>query len=123
MAAKKGRRGPRQQIKGFRPGKEPIELKRKRAKAQLGGDASWMQKQTVEAIAGRSPAEVEAMVRKWSAGLLVGGLVLLVLGAFLYSWAIWAGLVVHVITAVILFLAFRLRKQGPGLAEMAKTLR
>lgn len=123
MASKKGRRGPRQPVKGFRPGKEPVHLKRQRAKAQLGSDASWMQKQTVEAIAGRSPAEVEAMTRKWSLGLLVAAVALGVVGAFLYAWTVAAGVIAHVITAVLVFLAFRLRKQGPGLAEMAKSLR
>ena len=46
--------GKTAKIKGFRPGKEPAHLKKKRAEAQLGSDASWAQKRTVEAVAGRS---------------------------------------------------------------------
>jgi hypothetical protein len=118
-----GRRGPQQSIKGFRPGKAPVQLKKQHAKAQLSDDATWVQKQTVEAVAGRSPQEVHAMVRKWSIGLFVGGGVLAVAGTFLYGWAIWAGVVVHVLAAGPLFLGFRVRKQGAGLAELARSLR
>lgn len=122
MAGRKGR-GPQRQVKGFRPGKEPPHLKRKMAKAQLGKDASWAQKQTVEAIAGRSPAEVRAMVRRWSLGLGAAGVVLIVLGFVLYGWSWPVGAVVQVVAVVALFLAFRVRKQGPGLEEMADSLR
>ncbi|HSR42541.1 MAG TPA: hypothetical protein VLL48_10220 [Longimicrobiales bacterium] len=122
---RKGRGGggrPRP-VKGFRPGKEPPHLKKQRAKARLGSDASWLQKQTVEAIVGRSPREVETMVRNWSVGLLVVAIALAVLGVFLYRWSLVAGLVAHAVTLLPLFLAYRLRKQGPGLVEMAETLR
>lgn len=123
MAGKKGRRGSQRTVKGFRPGKEPVDLKRKMAKARLGKDASWAQKQTVEAIAGRSPAEVRTMVKRWSLGLGAVGLILIVLGFFLYGWFWPAGALVQVLAGVALFLAFRIRKQGPGLAEMADSLR
>lgn len=122
---RKGRGGggrPRP-VKGFRPGQEPPHLKKQRAKARLGSDASWLQKQTVEAIVGRSPREVETMVRNWSVGLLVVAIALAVLGVFLYRWSLVAGLVAHAVTLLPLFLAYRLRKQGPGLVEMAETLR
>ncbi len=125
MAAKKKgkqRRGGGHPIKGFRPGKEPKHLKQQRAKAQLVADASWAQKQTVEAIAGRSPAEVRKMVRTWTLGLLSGAVVLGVGGVFLYAWTPIAGGLAHVLTAVLLFLAFRLRKQSSGLEEMAQSL-
>lgn len=108
-------------MKGFRPGKEPPELKRRRAKARLPADASWIQEQTVEAVAGRSPAEVRRMVRRWLVGLLVGAVVLAVGGALLYSWSVVAGVVVHVLTAALLVLAYRLWRQGPGLVEMAES--
>lgn len=121
--AKKGGRGPQRPVRGFRPGKEPVELKRRRAKSQLSGDATWAQKQTVDAIAGRSRAEVSAMVRKWSTGLAVAGVVVAVGGAFLYGWSWIAGGSVHAVAGVLFFLAYRIRKQGPGLAEMADTLR
>ena len=125
MASKKGggrSRGGQPPIKGFRPGKAPAQLKKQMAKARLGSDATWLQKHTVEAIAGRSPQEVKAMVRKWSVGLGVGAALLAVLGFFLYAWSVVAGVVVHVLTAVLFFLAYRLRTQGRGLAEMAGSL-
>ncbi len=109
-------------IKGFRPGKAPGHLKKQRAKARLGSDATWLQKQTVEAIAGRSPQEVQAMVRRSSVGLLAGAVLLALLGVFLYAWSLVAGVVVHVLTVVLLVLTYRLWKQGRGLVEMAESL-
>ncbi len=118
----KKRRGHAPAAKGFRPGKEPAHLKKRRAKAQLGSDASWAQKQTVDAIAGRSPQEVESMVRRWSAVLFGGAALLGVGGAFLYAWAIPAGIIAHVVTAGLLFLGYRLRKSGQGWIDMARSL-
>lgn len=120
--ARKRRGGGQRQVKGFRPGKEPPHLKKQRAKAQLGKDASWLQKQTVEAVAGRRPEEVRAMVRKWSLGLIAGALVLAVGGIFLYEVATAAGIATHVVSAALLFLAYRIRKQGSGLVEIADSL-
>jgi hypothetical protein len=121
MAAKR-RGGPQRPVKGFRPGKEPAYLKKRRAKAQLGSDASWAQKKTVDALAGQSPQTVRKMVRKWSMILIAGALLLAVAGVFLYAWAVPAGVTVHVLSAVMFFLAYRVRKQGDGLADMARTL-
>jgi hypothetical protein len=119
--AKKRRGQP--PIKGFRPGKEPAHLKKQRAKAQLGSDATWAQKQAVEAVAGRSPEEVRRMVRRWSLGLALAAVILAVAGTLLYAWSVVAGVVVHVLTAVVAFLAYRLRRQGGGLAEIAESMR
>lgn len=121
MAAKK-RGGQRPQIKGFRPGKAPAHLKKQQAKAQLGKDASWAEKQTVEAVAGRTPEEVREMVRKWTVGLSAGGAILGVGGFFLYGWSMVAGVVVHLLAGGALFLAYRIQKQGAALAEMAKSM-
>lgn len=109
-------------MKGFRPGKEPPQLKKQRATAQLGRDASWAQKQTVEAVAGRTPREVEAMVRKWMVIALLIAVALAVGGAFLYAWTVVAGVVVHVLALALFFLVFRIRKHGQGLVEVAKSL-
>jgi hypothetical protein len=121
MAAKK-RGGPQRSAKGFRPGKEPTRLKQQRAKASLGKDASWAQKQTVDAIAGRTPQEVQKMVRGWSVGLIAAAVLFAVGGFFLYAWAVPAGVAVHVLAAGLAFLGFRVRKQGVALAEMAGSL-
>ncbi len=114
-----GSQGP---VKGFRPGKAPPELKRQQARSQLGGDAGWAQKQAVDAVAGRSPEEVQAMVRKWMVAFLVVGVLLAVAGAFLYQWSVVAGVIVHVVTAALLVLGYRLRKQGHRLVEMSESL-
>ena len=126
MARKGGSGGPgrgQRPIKGFRPGREPAHLKKQRAKAELGRDASWAQKQAVEAVAGRSPQEIEAMVRRWSLGALVVAVLLAAVGAFLYAWSPVAGIVVHVLALGGFFLAYRVRKYGQGLVEMARSLR
>lgn len=119
---RRGRRGQQPAVKGFRPGKEPPHLKAQRAKAQMGSDASWAQKQAVDAVAGRSPAQVQAMVKKWSLGLFGGAAVLGVAGFFLYGVAVPAGAVVHVLAAGLLFLGFRVRKSGQGLVDLAGSL-
>lgn len=126
MAKKGGGRGGsrgQQQIKGFRPGKAPAHLKKQMAKAQLPSDASWAQKQAVEAVAGRSPQEVQAMVRKWTIGATVLVVLLAVAGAVLYAWSVVAGVVVHVLALGLLILVLRMRKQTDGLVEMARQLR
>jgi hypothetical protein len=109
-------------VKGFRPGKVPPQVKRQQARARLGSDASWAQKRTVDAVAGRSPDEVRATLRRWTVGLLVGAVALALLGGFLYRWSVMAGVVVHVVTAALLVLVFRLRRQGHRLVEMAESL-
>ena len=121
MTGKK-RGGHQAQSKGFRPGKEPTHLKKQRAKAQLGKNPSWAQKHAVNAIAGRSPQEVRAMVQAWTRGLITGALLLGIGGVFLYGWAVPAGVALHAVSAGLLFLGYRLKKQGTGLINMAKAL-
>jgi len=121
MAAKKGG-GQRPVAKGFRPGKEPAHLKKQRAKAQLPKDATWAQKQAVEALAGRDPREVRRMVQKWSVGLMSAGVILAIVGVFLYGWAVPAGVAVHLLAAVVFILGVRVKRQGAGLVEMAERL-
>ncbi len=120
---RKGKRGGRQQqrVKGFRPGKEPPHLQKQQAKAQLGKDATWSQKQTVEALAGRSPEEVQTMVGRWALGLLVAAVTLGVLGVVLYRWSIIAAVVVHVLAVAAVFLWYRLRRQREQFVKMAES--
>lgn len=121
MAAKK-RRGQQPPIKGFRPGKEPAHLRKQRARAQLGSQGSWAQKAAIDAVAGRSPAEVRTMVKRWSAAAFGGALLLVVVGLFLYGWSVPAGVAVHVVAALLLFLGYRVRKSGQGLVDMAGSI-
>jgi hypothetical protein len=118
----KKRQGPRPAAKGFRPGKEPAHLKKRMAQAQLPTNASWAQKQAVDAVAGKSPQEVQGMIRRWSMGLFTGAALLGVGGFFLYGYSMAAGVAVHVLTALALFLGYRVRKSGQGLVDMAGAL-
>lgn len=113
----------RQQIPGFRPGKEPGALRKKRAKARLGEDASWAQKKMIDAVGDRRPDEVRAMVKRWARVLLAAVVVLAVLGALLYAWSVVAGVVVHLLALVLAFLWYRLRRQRGQLVEMAEWVR
>lgn len=113
----------RRQIPGFRPGKEPGALRKKRAKARLGEDASWAQKKMIDAVGDRSPDEVRAMVKRWARVLLAAVVVLAVLGALLYAWSVVAGVVVHLLALVLAFLWYRLRRQRGQLVEMAEWVR
>lgn len=115
--------GGRRPIDGFRPGKEPPELRKRRAKAHLGDDASWAQKKLIDVVGDRSPDEVRTMVGRWTTGLLVATVVLAVLGALLYGWSLVAGIAVHVLTLAVGFLWFRLRKQRTRLVEMTEWVR
>lgn len=113
----------RKPIPGFRPGKEPGALRKKRAKARLGEDASWAQKKMIDAVGDRSPDEVRAMVKRWAGVLLAVALVLAVLGALLYRWSLVGGIAVHVLALGVAFLWYRLRRQRGQLVEMAEWVR
>jgi Flp pilus assembly protein TadB len=121
MGRKKRKGGGSAPIKGFRPGKEPAHLRKRAARARLGQDASWAQKQAVELVADRSPEEVRRMMMRWTVGLLAAAAALIIAGAFLYGWAIWAGLGLHLVAAVLLFLWYRMRRQRAQLVKMAES--
>jgi Flp pilus assembly protein TadB len=118
MARGRGGR-PSQQIRGFRPGKEPPQLRKQRAREQLPEDANWAQKRLAETMAGQSPEETRAMMRKWRIAMLAITIVLVVLGAALYLWSLAAGIVVHVLAAAAFFFWFRLHRQRQGFEAMA----
>jgi len=62
------------------------------------------------------------MVHRWSLGLIAAAVVVAVVGVVVLTWYAWVGAVVLVLSAVLLFLGYRLRKQGAGLVEMAEAL-
>jgi Flp pilus assembly protein TadB len=119
MARGRRGRGQQQPIRGFRPGKEPAQLRKQRAKQQLGPDANWAQKRLVDALADRSPDEARAMMRRWRIALLVAVMVLAVLGALLYGWSIIAGIVVHVLAAGLFLFWIQLRRKRRDFETMA----
>lgn len=118
MARPPAGQGPRRPMKGFRPGKEPPELRKRRAKQEFG-EVNAAQERLIEAFAGRSPEEARAMMRRWRIGLLIAGVLLSVVGVLLYGWSIVAGVIVHILAAVAFFLWMRLHRQRGDLEAMA----
>lgn len=117
------KKGPRQpHVKGFRPGKEPAHLRRKRAKAELGEDASWAQKAMVDAVADRSPEQVARDMDRWIRIALVAAVILALGGLPLYRWSIPGGAVVHAMAALVTFLWIRMRAQKDRMVAMAESL-
>jgi Flp pilus assembly protein TadB len=115
-------KGPqRRPVKGFRPGKEPPQL-RKQAVRQQMGEMTAAQNRLADIFTSRSPAEGRALMRRWRIGMLVGGVVLLVGGVLLYAWSLVAAVVVQGLALVPLFLAWRLTRQKASLDAMADAL-
>lgn len=118
--ARQGRQ-PRRQVRGFRPGKEPPHLRKRMAKQDLG-QMSAGQERLADLFASRSSAEGRALVRRWIVGMLTAAVVLLVAGALLYAWSVVAGVLVHVLALLALFVWWQLGRQREGLNAMADTL-
>lgn len=113
-----GKGGGRQRpVKGFRPGKEPPQIRARRAKEQFG-EVSRSQKRLIELLAQRSPEEGKKMLRRWRLGLLVGGILLAIAGGLLFTWSMIAGAVVVVLALVPLFLWWRMWKQRDAYEAM-----
>lgn len=105
-------------IRGFRPGKEPPQLKKRRAREQFG-EVGAAQERLIELFAERSPQESRALLRRWRIGLLAGALVLAVLAVVLYAWTVVATVVAGVLAVVVLFLWWRLHRQKEQFEAMA----
>ena len=108
-------------MKGFRPGKEPPQLRKQRAKQQYG-QVSGSQERLIEFFASRSPEEARRVIGRWQVGLLAAAIILAVLGVALYAWSVVAAVIVHVLAGVVLFLWWQLRRQRPQLEAMADTV-
>jgi hypothetical protein len=117
MARGRGR-GPQRPVKGFRPGKEPPELKKRRAKEQFG-DLSAMQERLIELFAERSPGQARALIRRWMIGMVTAAAVLAGAAVLLATWSTVAAAVVGVIAVVPLVLGLRIRSQRADLEAMA----
>ncbi|TVP55686.1 MAG: hypothetical protein EA351_10115 [Gemmatimonadales bacterium] len=98
-------------------------MKKQRARAQLPDNASWAQKQMVEAMAGQDPEKLQRSLHRWSIGLLIAAIVLGVGGLFLYGWNLFAGFAAHLVGAGMVFLWYRLRKQRQQLIDLAQALK
>jgi Flp pilus assembly protein TadB len=119
---RKGGGGRQQQVRGFRPGREPAQLRKRQAKARLGDDANWAQKKLVDALGDKSPAQVRTMMSRWTTVLLTIATLLAVGGAFLYRWSVIAGVAVHLLTLLVFFLWFQLRRKRAEFEKLAEML-
>jgi Flp pilus assembly protein TadB len=117
MGRRRGQ-GPQQQIKGFRPGKEPPGLRKAHAKKQFG-DLNRAQERMVELFAERSPEESRKLISRWTTGAFGAGVVLSVLTVLAWTWTWIAGAIVGVLAGLVFFLYFRLRAQRTQFEEMA----
>ena len=110
-----------QPMKGFRPGKEPPQLKKQRAKQQLG-ELSGTQERLVELFAERTPEESRALIDRWLMVLLGFTIALGVAAAVLTLWSTIAAVVVGVLAVVFLVLWWRLKGQRDAFVRMAETV-
>ena len=119
MAKGQGGGGPQRPLRGFRPGREPAQLRKQRARQQLGGEANWAQKQLIDALSDRSPREARTMLQRWQRVLLVAAIVTAVAGALLYMWSVVAGILVHLLAIAAFLLWFQLRRNRANFEAMA----
>ncbi len=113
--------GPQRPVKGFRPGKEPPQIRKQRAKQKFG-DVSRSQERLIEMLAERSPEEARRLLRRWRVGLLAAGIVLVLVGGLLLTWSLPAGIVVEILALVALGLWWRMQRQREGFESMVKAV-
>lgn len=117
MARNRGQ-GPQRPIKGFRPGKEPPELRKRQARQQFG-EMSAAQQRLVDLLAERTPEEARRLLRRQRIMLLVGGIALSALAVALSFWSIWVAAIAAVLAAAVFFLWARLHRQRESYEAMA----
>lgn len=108
-------------MKGFRPGREPPELRKRQARQRFG-DLTRTQERLVELFAERTLEESRGLIRRWVVGLLVTALTLAIVAGLLALWSTIAALVAAALAAVCTGLWWRLRGQREALVEMAETV-
>lgn len=118
MARNRRRNRQQRPIKGFRPGREPPELRKRQAKKQFA-DLSPSQERLMDLFAERSPEEARALVRRWELGIMAAAIVAAILAAVLLFWSVVATVIVGVLAVVLLALWWRLRGQREAFHSMA----
>jgi len=111
--------GRRQEpVRGFRPGKEPAQLRKQRVKEQIG-EGNWAQQKLIDTLADRTPQEARQMMGRWRTGALVAAVVLTALAVLLFLWSIFAGIAMALIATAAFVIWFRLRTQQASFEALA----
>lgn len=110
-----------QQVKGFRPGKEPKKLRQRAVKQQFG-DMTRTQERMVDLFSDRTPDEARALLGRWRLWSLIAAVVLVALTVLAWSWSWIAGVPVGLLAGGATFAHVRLRLQRSQLEEMAETI-
>jgi Flp pilus assembly protein TadB len=106
------------QIKGFRPGKEPKQLRTQAAKQQFG-EMNAAQERMVEFFAERTPEQSRKLLARWRTWSAVAGVVLSALSVWAWMWHWIAGVVVGALAAGLFLVHLQLRSQRASLEAMA----
>lgn len=117
MARHQGQ-GPQRPIKGFRPGKEPPELRKRQVRQQFG-DMTPAQERLVGMLAERTPEQARALLRRWRLSFLAGTIVAAVLAVVLAFWSVIAAVLVAIVALALLFFWWRLHRQRESFEAMA----
>ena len=105
-------------VKGFRPGKEPPELRKRRAKEQFG-EVNAMQERLIEVFAERSPEESRRLVRRWTVGLLAAAIILAAVAVVFYVlWSTVPAIITGVVALLVAIMGWRIRRQRADLETM-----
>ena len=110
--------GPQRHVKGFRPGKEPPELRKRHVRQQFG-EMNAAQERLVGLFAERTPDESRALLRRWRITAMAAAIVLAVLAVALFFWSVVAGVIVAILAGIAFFLWDRLRRQREAFEAMA----
>ncbi len=110
--------GQQQQVKGFRPGKQPKPLTKQQLKKQMP-NMSAAQERMVDLFADKSPEESKKVLARWRMIALAVGVFFSILAVIIGSWNLFAGGAVGLAAAVAFFAWLRMRAQRGQLEEMA----
>jgi len=108
-------------VRGFRPGKEPPQIRKQQAKQEFG-EVSASQERLIEMLAERSPEEARKLLRRWRIGLMAAGILLAIVGGLLFAWSLAAGIVVEVLALIALGLWWRMQAQREAFESMVKVV-
>lgn len=111
-------RRPTHHIKGFRPGKEPPQLRRQAVKQQFG-ELTTAQERMVELFSERTPEQSRALITRWLRISLAVTVALVLLAVAAWLWIPVVGIIVGVLALLAGVVYVRLFTQRKGMESMA----